>query len=228
MNTIKVGTRLKGQPVQNEAARLEKREAECRALRQVVAAIRKVDPAVVDDAVDAILRVADDYRASTYLVDSGGQRSVPSLKTERQSIGKLLKNIEAVRHDIANLPLSAFSALAFGYKAPVGRLKIEIDRIWAAALAAQLSLNERPNKQPDYARIFLAFQVAVVFRDILKQKPSSASDKSIYVNMKRGGAAYARVLRATLEICGVAKYDPGPLIASSLSLLKAPYLPSNQ
>ena len=87
-------------------------------------------------------------------------------------------------------------------------------------------LAARPHKVADAARTILAYRVAVVSTDILKKTPSSAKAKQLKENNPRGGAAYDRVLRATLEAAGVTDYDSGPLITAGLRLLKDPDLPS--
>ena len=55
----------------------------------------------------------------------------------------------------------------------------------------------------DSARNVLAYQVAFVFSNILKVNPSSTKASQLKENKSRGGAAYDRVLRATLKVAGV-------------------------
>ena len=109
-------------------------------------------------------------------------------------------------------------------------MRSDIEQVRQAVEKTLIDLSTRPHKVADAARNVLAYRIAVVFRDILNVKPTSTSDKQLTANMStaRGGAAYARVLRATLKAAGVTMYDPGPLIAAGLRLLKDPNLPSTK
>lgn len=225
MATINADTRFKDALIKKEVAVLAQRVLETKTLTILVAGIPKVKPEVVSDAVEALLEAADLYKADRPILDIKGRRSKPGIAEARASVAALQKSLCAVQQHLSGLPLTAFTELTDAYDAPMGRLKADVAQVCKATETALKSLRAKPDKAPDHARNVLAYQVAVVFRDILDKKPSSASDKSLNVTNKRGGAAYARVLRATLKISGVSDYDPGPLITTGLKLLKDPELP---
>lgn len=136
----------------------------------------------------------------------------------------LHKSLAAVQTQLSVLPLNAFTELVDAYDAPMGRLKAEVDQVFEATEKALKTLQDKPDKPPDHARNVLAYQVAVVFDDILHIKPTSTTPRQLTQNLStaRGGAAYASVLLATLNVAGVANCDLGPLITAGLGLLKDP------
>ena len=212
------------------ATRLAKRIALADALKTVLASIPTVDPDVVQAAADELMNAADDYIASQPMVDPQGRRSKPNLAEARASVVALHKHLANAQEQLSALPLDARAAIGNSTNAPLGKMRSDIEQVRKAVEKAQVELSARPQKVADAARNVLAYQVAVVFRDILKVEPPSTSDKQLTANMTtaRGGAAYARVLRATLNAAGVTMYDPGTLIKAGLDLLKDPNLPSKQ
>lgn len=228
MDTRKPNTRPKSSPVTQGSARLSKRAASAQAIATVISSLPKVDPLVIPSAVDRLMGAADSYMASLPLVDTKGRRSKPILAEARASIAALHKHLSKAEEQLSNLPLHAITAIAQVTDAPIGKLRSDIAQISHTVTQVKVELADRPNKVTDTARSILAYEVAVVFRDILKLKPTSTSDKQLTPNMStaRGGAAFARVLRATLQAAGVVNYDPGPLITAGLGLLKDPNLPS--
>lgn len=226
MTTIKPNTRAREQLEKQEAGRLEQRAKEATALKNLLASIPKVATSAIAPAVEALMDAADQYKASRFLVDPKGRRTTPALVEGRDSIAKLVKTLGAVQVALLNLPLDDQRELSNAYDAPLGKYTVALEQLCNAAITAQFSLSQVPNKQPNHARNVLAYQVAVVFRDVLKKAPSSAKAKQLKENNPRGGAAYDRVLRLTLQAAGVADYDAGPLIAAGLRLLRDPVLPS--
>lgn len=209
---------------------MAKRIASADALQTVLTSIAKVDPDVVPTAADALMNAADDYMASQPIVDSKGRRSKPNLAEARASVTALHKQLAKAHEQVSALPLDARMAIGRATNAPLGKMQSDIAQVRQAVENALADLSAHPHKVADAARNVLAYRVAVVFRDILKVKPTSTSDKQLTANMStaRGGAAYARVLRATLKAAGVLNYDPGPLITAGLALLKDPNLPSTK
>ena len=223
---IKPDTRLKDILIEKEKKRLLKRASEATSLKNLLASIPKVAPSAIAPAVEALMDAADQYIASQFLVDAKGRRTRPALAEGRESIARLVKELTSVQVAVRNLPINAKRELSNAYNAPLGKLTIALEQMCDAAIAAQFSMSQLPNKVPNHARDVLAFQVAVIFTDILKKTPSSARAKQLKENNPRGGAAYDRVLRATLKAAGVTDYDSGPLITAGLRLLKDPDLPS--
>ena len=212
------------------ATRLAKRIASTDALKTLLTGIPKVDPNVVQTAADELKNAADQYMASLPIVDPKGRRSKPNLAEARASVAALHKHLTKALEQLSDLPLDARAAIGQATNAPLGKMRSDIEQVRQGVEKALVELSARPHKIADAARNVLAYQVAVVFRDTLKVKPTSTSDKQLTANMStaRGGAAYARVLRATLKAAGVVNYDPGPLVTAGLALLKDPDLPSTK
>lgn len=225
MAIIKPDTRLKDQLIKKEAARIAKRAADAKALNTVLASLPKVGPAMVEPAVNALMDAADQYKASQPLIDSKGRRSKPSIAEARASTAALHKHLTRAQDQLSTLPLDALTAIVEVTDAPLGKMTFDIAQLCRAVEKALDELVARPDKVADAARNVLAYQVAVVFRDILKKKPSSTQAKQLKENKSRGGAAYDRVLRTTLKAAGVINYDSGPLITAGLCLLNDPNLP---
>ena len=230
MAIIKADTRAKDHSIKNEVVRLAQRAAEVTALSTLLASLPKVAPSAIEPAVEALMEAADQYKASQPVVDPKGRRSKPNLAEARTSVAALHKHLVKTQEQLTNLPLDAMEAIGQAVNAPLGKMRSDIEQVRQAVENALAKLAGRPNKIPDAERNVLAYRVAVVFRDILNVKPTSTSDKQLTPNMStaRGGAAYARVLRATLGAAGVTMYDAGPLITAGLRLLKDPNLPSTK
>lgn len=226
--TIKPDTRAKDQLIKKGGIRLAQRAAEATALSDLLVGLPKVIPSTIEPAVEALMEAADQCTASQPLVDSKGRRSKPNLAEARASLAALHKHLAKALEQLADLPLDARAAIGQATNAPLGKMRSDIEQVRQAVENALTELTGRPNKVADAARNVLAYQVAVIFRDILDVKPTSTSDKQLTQNMTtaRGGAAYARVLRATLKVAGVTMYDAGPLITAGLRLLKDPNLPT--
>ena len=228
MATVKADTRIKDLLLKQEAARVAKRADATQVLKNLLAGLAQIGPTVVDTAADALMDAADRYQASQPLVDSEGRRSKPKLAEGRTSMANVQKHLAKARDELSALPLDARTAIGQATDAPFGKLLTDIDQMRQAVEKALISLNARPDKVADEARRILAYEVAVVFRDILKMEPTSTSERQLtqYISTRRGDAAYDRVLRATLNAAGVANCDAGPLLTAGLRLLKDKKLPS--
>lgn len=247
MATMKPGALLKDQLIRSEAARLAKRASSERSLLNLLTSIPKVDPEAVSPAIDALMDAADQYKASQPLVDPKGRRSKPSIADARTSVAALLKHLVKAQEQLSNLPLDAMSAIGqaigvpldemrcisvsdddaldLNFRAAIGKIAANLEQARQAVERAQNELVDRPHKVADTARNMLAYQVAVVFTDILHKKPASTSERQLKGKKSRG-AAYARALRVTLKIAGVTDYDSDPVISAGLRLLKDQNLPS--
>lgn len=225
MATVNPNTRLREALKKKETARLGLRAADVTAIKSLLVSIPKVDPVVVSHAVDALMDAADQYKASRPLADTEGRRSTSSIAKARASVAALKKQLVKAQEQLSMLPIDAIAAIGEATGAPVGKMRSDIEQMSQAAQKALDVLTAHPHKAADAARNVLAYQVAVVFTEILKTKPSSTSEKQLKENKSRGGAAYARVLRATLKAASVVNFDPSPLITAGLRLLKDPTLP---
>ena len=228
MNTIKIkpDTRLKDILIEKEKKRLLKRASEATSLQNLLASIPKVAPSVIEPAVVALMDAADQYRASQPVVDPQGRRSKPNLAEARASLLSLHHAICTTDKVLSDLPLNAITALTSASDSTFAVLRPNFSDLLLTVETARYLLLAEPDKVPDHHRVALAYQVAVVFRDILKIVPSSTRAKQLKDNKSRGGAAYDRVLRATLKAAGVTNYDSSPLISAGLRLLQDPNLPS--
>lgn len=222
---IKADTRGKEKLIKREQIRLAKLAANVSALTTLIASLPKVNQTVVPEAVKALMDAADQYKASQPLVDTQGRRSKPTLAEARSSLTALNKHLKRARDQLSDLPVNAIATLGQTSGASVGKMKGDIDQVCQSVGRALAELAARPHKAADAARNVLAYQVAVVFKDILKKTPSCTQAKQLKEVRSRGGAAYDRVLRATLKAAGVSDYDAGPLITAGLRLLKDPVLP---
>lgn len=213
--------------IKHGKTRLAKRAGSIDEFKELLTTIPKVAPDVVPTAADALMNAADDYMDSQPIVDPKGRRSKPNLAEARASVAALYKHLAKTLEQLSDLPLDARAAISQATNAPLGKMRSEIEQVHQAVGKALGELSARPHKVGDAGRNVLAYQVAVVFRDILKIKPTSTSEKQLTPkdSSSRGGAAYARVLRATLKAAGVVNYDPGPLITAGLQLLNDPRLP---
>ena len=225
MVSIKPDTRLKDRLIKQENARISARIKSATALKNLLATIPNVAPGSILTAVDTLMDAADQYKASQPLVDVDGRHSKPGLADARTSLLELHKTMCRAEAQYLSLPINAITAMAHTRDSTLYSLKPDFADIFLSIETARYLLLSEPDKQTNTDRNNLAYQVAVVFRDILKVTPTSTRAKQLKQINARGGAAYDRVLRATLKIAGVINYDSGPLITAGLRLLNDPELP---
>lgn len=223
---IKPDTRLKDVLIEKEKIRLARRASENKSLENLLASLPKVAPTAIKPAVHALMDAADLYRASQPVVDPKGRRSKLNLAEARASLLSLHHAICTADKVLSDLPLNAITALTSARDSTFAELRPDFSELLLTIETARYLLLAEPDKVPDHHRTALAYQVAVVFRDILKIAPSSTRAKQLKDIKSRGGAAYDRVLRATLKAAGVTNYDSSPLISAGLRLLQDPNLPS--
>ena len=221
VETIKPDTRAKDLLIKKEATWLAQRASAALALETLLASIPKLTLEAIPSAVEALLEAADQYKASNFLVDREGRRIKPKISDARASINALQNLVSKALLMMSDLPFDTSRAIGRVSNAPYGKTLSMLKNISLTIDKAQAELAKSPDKEADTSRRVLAYQVALVFQNILKIKPSTASDKQLFISGKRGGAAYARVLRSTLKIAGVTDYDPNLLIKAGLGLLKA-------
>jgi len=211
-----------------QAAAVALRASHAATLGALLSGIPKVKTGDVPAAVTALMDAADQYKASVPIVDKADRRSRPTISGARAAVKNLDKTLEDALDQLGQLPINAVTALTDAQAAPLGKLRADLTQICAITKAAFVKLNSEPDKAADHARNILACDVAAVFRDILTLSPSATRDTAIAAKKSRGGAAYARVLRATLVAAGVTQnVDIGPLIDSGRRLLADPEMPHN-
>lgn len=187
---------------------------------------RVLRPETIQPAVDALNQAADDYRSSRPINDGHGHQIRQGVAEARRQLGALGKSLRRAETALEKMPIEALSSFRGAYGYPIGKLKTELARSAPAAEDALRALDDVPDKERDHHKAVLAIQVAVIFRDILQIKPAATLDTHD-VTGKRGGAAYARVLRKTFEVAGVPLVDIGTLIKAGLLGLSDPDLPHN-
>lgn len=198
------------------------------ALRTQLDALLGHGSPVVDEAIRRLLSAAEAYQMSRPIVDSKNRRSRTSLSDARAALAKLAKQLDSLLETYTNLPINAKVALAESSGGPTGKFANESRKFAAATAEALAALKAAPNKKPDEYRALLALDVALVFRDVLAITPAATRDMAATVTGERGGAGYARVLRATFKLAGVPQVDLGPLIDRGLQLLDDKDLPHNR
>ena len=201
-------------------------EDHIRSLQQLLSSYKPDDPLAVQIAMAALLTAVIEYRNSFPIVDSTGQRVRPKLASARRSTATLLKRLKKAQEEFATLPVDAVAAVARAAGEPIGALLQMVDRVVRAVESASQDLQKQPNKSGDVHLDVLALEVALIFRNIMHLKPA-ATRPTADINGKRGGAAYAHVLVATLALVGREDADLGPVIDSGLALLNDSTLPHN-
>lgn len=223
--TVKPDTRLKDQLIKREAARISTRIKSATALKNLLAIIPSVAPASIPKAVNELMDAADEYKASQPMVDVNGRHSKPGLAVARASLLELHKTMCRAEAQYLDLPINAITEVAETRDTTLFGLKPDFANILLSIETARHLLLSEPDRPANAERNILAYRVAFVFKDILKITPTSTNAKQLKENKARGGAAYDRVLRATLKVAGVINYDSGPLITAGLRLLRDPDLP---
>jgi multidrug efflux pump subunit AcrA (membrane-fusion protein) len=185
------------------------------------------DTELKDLACKALVQAAKAYKSSRPLIDGRRRRSKPLIAEDRKQLKKLQRALEAARAAAQALSINALFMFCDAYENPIGKLIMELNAAAPAAERATEAARRKSDRTADFERTVLAYDVACVFRDILKKRPKSTRDRAENITSKRGGAAYARVLRVTLKLAGVANVDIGPLIDAGLHLLSDDALPQN-
>ena len=191
-------------------------------LRAVLDTLTRGDAARAELAEKHLHEAARDFLNSFTVVDGRGKTSRPSLSEARASVAKLAKNLAAALAAAQDLPVNAIAAVAGALDTSIGALTKDLGRMVMAADTALRALTLLPNKPSDHDRTALAFMVARVVRHQLGLNVASTRDTNINVTGKRGGAAYAQVLRSTLRLAGVRTPDLGPLIDHGKKMLEDP------
>src|SRR5215469_911286 len=132
-------------------------------------------------------------------VDKGEYRTRGKVSEDREALATFAEALRACDEASKKLPLNAMSAVCHEC-GPIGGLRRVLNAWSSAASKAAQAARKKPDKSKDYGPGWLASQVARVLRDILQVRITMTTDR--VANGKRGGAAYARLLRATLTAAG--------------------------
>ncbi|WP_330947923.1 hypothetical protein [Thermomonas sp. LB-4] len=117
-----------------------------------------------------------------------------ALASTVESLRSALSEVNRINEDLVAMRLFCKKVGA------LGKVKRDL-KLWAdAAAQAYLEACRLPDHPHDLASRYLAASVARVLRDVLKGRITMTTDRK--ANGTRGGAAYCRLLRATLEAGG--------------------------
>lgn len=228
MASIKPNTHLKAVLVKKEKQRIAERTAHELTLRNLIASLPKVNPADIPQAVRELLEAAEVYKASKPLKDSNGRSNKLGIAEARSRLFELHDTMCEAESQISSLPVNALAALTEAHDSTLFGIKADLAKIIYSIETALYCLLSEPDKPKDHARHYLAREVALIMRDVLKMKVASSTSKQLKAINARGGAAYARILGATLNVAGVVGFDAGQLVATGIRLLNDPELPSRR
>lgn len=121
--------------------------------------------------------------------------------TTRTALASTVESLRSALSDVNGISDDLVAMRLFCKKAgALGKVKRDL-KLWAdAAAQAYLEACRLPDHPHDLASRYLAASVARVLRDVLKGRITMTTDRK--ANGARGGAAYCRLLRATLEAGG--------------------------
>lgn len=172
------------------------------------------------EALARILTAIDGYHASKPYRDESGVRRRGSISEARKSLVDLEQALAEAASAARGLKLEGIRQFCKAYGAPLGSLMQALERAREAASTARKKAEDLPDKSPDHHRSVLAMNVARVFERVLQRSPKSTRDVEGKTTYTRGGAAYARVLRATFAIAGLKRKEIGPDIDAGLRLFR--------
>jgi hypothetical protein len=181
--------------------------------------------ALLDKLSDSTEARAEARRELIAAVDAYRAHPQPEVAKTRQALSKLHSALNRAMDRATELPYQAHLLFSreFG---PLGKLQATLRPAAAAAKRATLIANSKdlPNRQPDYGRTLLAYDVARILRDRLSIPPRLARD-DLQKNDEapRGGAAYARLLRKVFALAKISTVeDLWPDMHSGIQLLRDP------
>ncbi|WP_166207363.1 hypothetical protein [Cognatiluteimonas telluris] len=192
-------------------------------LLEVLEQISPSDEAT-SEALDRIQDAIETYLSHKPHLDENGTRHAGSISHTRKALADLEKSIGKALNAVKEMPLEAIPFFCRAYKFPRGRFSEQLRIAREAAAEAHKLARTMPNKTGDIPRQLLAYDVALVFVEVLGKQPTSTRERDGQTNHPRGGAAYARVLNETFVLAGIEKFDLGLDIDEGIRLLRAgPY-----
>lgn len=152
-----------------------------------------------DAALASILEALEDYRQA-FPIANGARRNQASASVDRKKLIQLRSLLVKTKIAVDNLPVGAMRAFCNSY-GPRGSLTQRLTRVEQDVDAALEELSTVPDKTTDNGLAMLALDVARVLVN-LGLRVTMTRDRGD-ITGTRGGAKYARVLRATLKVAGV-------------------------
>jgi len=173
----------------------------------------------------AVLDAVEDYLREWPLVDEDGRRhAITSAAETRKALSRLVKQLNAAKSTLAELPIGARVDLNRTLGRRAIRFKAGLYQFADAANAALSAARAQDDKTTDTARFVLAYEVARVFEDVLGISPSTSRPDNPTVTARKGGALYGRVLAQTMKLAGRVSVSVGPMIDRGIKMLRDPDL----
>ncbi len=197
-------------------------KAETRALRDTVSSVAKVARIRdVDAATSQLLEAIEQFR-SHFPHKTKRLRERSKVAETRESLRKLLDALRAASTRTRGLPFDAKARIAKQAKQPLGTLTRTLLHWEAAASETYTKMAKAKDRPENIAPSVLARDVAMILRGTLDGKISLTSDQNTS-GSSRGGAAYCRLLRATLIASGATPpEDLMPILRDGKRLLDDP------
>jgi len=173
------------------------------------------------EALERLEAAIDSFRLGYPYVENpeGTYRVRESVSEHRDALRRLSNALNDSIEALKTLPPATRATLSRRVKS-IHKLISRTERLAEVAADEHLKAVESKDHIDDDNPPYLAFAVAGVLRDTLGVKITLSSDRAT-TNAPRNGAAYARLLRATLEAAGANTPDDlFPLINAGKRLLK--------
>lgn len=187
-------------------------------LRQLLGRITSIaEKATRDEAFNQLLSAIANYKHKFPVLDDK-RRKRSSISEDRASLNKLQGALHKCHGALSALSLGALRAFC-NSNGPRGKLLREINGAIRSADAALAECRNKSDRQADTAASYLAYNVALILKRTLGIRITTTRDDASTPGT-RGGAAYARILRAVFGVAGIeAPVDLMPLMKAGKSLL---------
>ena len=179
---------------------------------------------IAEKAWESLDDAAESYLHSQPLVDSTQRRKRSSIAQSRADIDSVAKASTDLQAGLSSMTVEALQALTTQMDHPIGGLQAELAKLLAAIGPTQRFLRAQPNKPPDHDLNIWAFAVGRILRDDLQTLPTTTRPNPL-ITGARGGAAYGRLLKASLPLIGGRSIAVGRLIDAGIKLLNDKALP---
>lgn len=181
--------------------------------------IRQLMPRGSEDDIQAVLNElykTIDYYRLTFPILEDGRRKRSSLKEGRAELQAIADGPD---HEM--MPRNLLAKKTLLQQRPIGHRKQELAKSFLAKKALA-TLAARADHEPDEYRELFAYEVALVAQNQMGLKVAMTRDDPTCDQPTAIGAAYARLLRATLKAAGAEPPDDLlPLMRVGSKLLRA-------
>lgn len=158
-----------------------------------------VDRAAQNAAYHELETAIDNFRMH-YPNVRQGRRTRGTIADQRDALSSLSAALRTSLSSVQSLPLDARAAFCRRIESPIGKVT-KLLKEWSEASSAEYLKAQKSEDRPaDDAPSVLAFDVARILERKLQTKATLTSDRN--TNGLRGGAAYCRLLRVTMQAAG--------------------------